>query len=154
MGKLHEWKAEISGRIQGIWKSRRGRTSTSCGGLSLFDLNHDIDQFVLITKVVQQLNCNLYLLVVYIVFLIFLNQIVNKQSSGVHHSEKMRPIKYFIWLLWLLETNAELTLESVNRKVNDLEVEMTALKVLNIKSYHKVDSKWAQNVHYMGTSVG
>ena len=76
---------------------------------------------------------NLYLFVVYVVFPIYLNQIVNNRSSGVYHSEKMRPIKYFIWLLWLFAVNAELTLESVNRKVNDLEVEVTALKVLHIK---------------------
>ena len=80
--------------------------------------------------------------------------VVNNCSSGVHHSKKMRPIKCFIWLLWLLVINAELTLESVNREVNDLEVEMTAVKVLNINGYHKVDSKQAQNVHNMGTSVG
>ena len=78
------------------------------------------------------------MLVVYIVFPIYLNQIVNNRSLGIHYSEKMRPIKCFIWLLWLLVINAELTLESVNRKVNDLEVEMTALKVFNIKGYHKV----------------
>ena len=87
------------------------------------------DQFIMISKI----HFNFYLLVVYVVFPIYFNQIVNKQSSGVHHSEKMRLIKFFIWLLWLLVTNAELTLESVNRKVNDLEVEMTALKVFHIK---------------------
>ena len=50
----------------------------------------------------------------------------------------MRPIRCFILLLRLLVINAELTLESVYQKVNDLEVEMTALKVFNIKGYHKV----------------
>ena len=41
----------------------------------------------------------------------------------------MRTIKFSIWLFWFLETNAELTLETVYNKVNDLEVEVTALKV-------------------------
>ena len=61
---------------------------------------------------------NFYLLVVYVVFPIYFNQIVNKQSSGVHHSEKMRLIKFFIWLLWLLVINAELTLESIYEKLS------------------------------------
>ena len=67
--------------------------------------------------------------VVYVVFPIYFEQIVNNRSWGVHHSEKMRPIKCFIWLLWLLVISAELTLESVYRKVNDLEDEVTTLKV-------------------------
>ena len=73
--------------------------------------------------------------VVYVVFPIYFEQIVNNRSSGIHQSEKMRPTKCFICLLWLLPTliNAELTLESVYQKVNDLEVEVTTLKVFNIK---------------------
>ena len=67
--------------------------------------------------------------VVYVVFPIYFEQIVNNRSLGVHHSEKMRPLKCFIWLLWLLVINAELTLESVYQKVNDLEDEVTTLKV-------------------------
>ena len=56
---------------------------------------------------------------------------VDNPSSGVYYSEKMNPTKCFIWLLWLLVANAELTLESVHQKVNDLEAEMTALKVID-----------------------
>lgn len=43
----------------------------------------------------------------------------------------MRRITFPIWLVWLIISaiNAELTLESVYQKVNDLEVEVTALKV-------------------------
>ena len=67
--------------------------------------------------------------VVYVVFPIYFEQIVNNRSLDVHSSEKMRPIKCFIWLLWLLVISAELTLESVYRKVNDLEDEVTTLKV-------------------------
>ena len=43
----------------------------------------------------------------------------------------MRTIRFSIWLFWFLETNAELTLETVYKKVNDLEVEVTALKVFD-----------------------
>ena len=53
-------------------------------------------------------------------------------------SEKMRRITFSIWLVWLIISaiNAELTLESVNQKVNDLEVEVTALKVnMTLKVY-------------------
>ena len=45
----------------------------------------------------------------------------------------MRAIIFSIWLPWLLETNAELTLESVHQMVNDLRVEMTSLKVFDYK---------------------
>ena len=72
-----------------------------------------------------------HLFVVYVVFPIYFDLKVNNRSSGVYHSEKMRPIRCFIWLLWLLIANAELTLESVYQKVNDLEAEMTALKVID-----------------------
>ena len=43
----------------------------------------------------------------------------------------MRRITFSSWLVWLTISaiNAELTLESVYQKVNDLEVEVTALKV-------------------------
>ena len=34
----------------------------------------------------------------------------------------MRKIKFLIWLLCFLGTNAQLTLETVHKKVNDLEV--------------------------------
>ena len=47
----------------------------------------------------------------------------------------MRRIIFSIWLFWFLETNAELTLESVYNKVNDLEVEVTALKVFDHRGY-------------------
>ena len=42
-------------------------------------------------------------------------------------------ITFSIWLVWLgiVKINAELTLESVYQKVNELEVEVTALKVYN-----------------------
>ena len=60
----------------------------------------------------------------------------------------MRRITFSIWLVWLLifDINAELTLESVNQKVNALEVEVTALKVYmtNIHDHihdHFFDSK-------------
>ena len=61
-------------------------------------------------------------------------QIVNKQlfsSRQVPVAEKMRKITFSIWLLWLIifDINGELTLESVAQKVNDMEVEVTALKV-------------------------
>ena len=47
----------------------------------------------------------------------------------------MRKITFSIWLLWLIifDINAQLTLESVAQKVNDLEVEVTALKVFKCK---------------------
>ena len=76
---------------------------------------------------------NLYLFVVYVVFPVYFDQKVNNRSSAVHHSEKMRPIKCFIWLLWLFAVNAELTLDSVYEKVTGLEVEVTALKVIQCK---------------------
>ena len=43
----------------------------------------------------------------------------------------MRRITFSIWLVWLTISvvNAELTLESVYQKVNELEVEVNALKV-------------------------
>ena len=43
----------------------------------------------------------------------------------------MRTITFSIWVLWLilLETNAELTLESINQRVLGLENEVAALKV-------------------------
>ena len=74
-----------------------------------------------------------YLCVYYIVLCtsIYFDQIVNNRSSGVNHSEKMRTIKFSIWLFWFLGTHAELTLEIVYQKVNDLEVEVTALKVFD-----------------------
>ena len=43
----------------------------------------------------------------------------------------MRTIRFSIWLFWFLGINAELTLETVYKKVNDLEVEVTALKVFD-----------------------
>ena len=45
----------------------------------------------------------------------------------------MRTITFSIWLLWLilLETNAELTLESINRRVTSLETEIADLKADN-----------------------
>ena len=48
----------------------------------------------------------------------------------------MRRITFSISLFWLVVSAiaAELTLESVNQKVNDLEVEVTALKVYDLKS--------------------
>ena len=52
------------------------------------------------------------------------------------HSEKMGRITFSIWLVWqtISAINAELTLESVYQKVNDLEVEVTVLKVnMNLK---------------------
>ena len=73
----------------------------------------------------------MYLFVVDIVFPIYFDQIVNNLSSDASHSEKMRTIRFSIWLFWFLETNAELTVETVNKRVNDLEVEMTALKVFD-----------------------
>ena len=47
----------------------------------------------------------------------------------------MRKITFSIWLLWLIifDINAQLTLESVAQRVNDLEVEVTALKVFKCK---------------------
>ena len=78
-------------------------------------------------------NLPFWLCVYYIVLCtyIYFDQIVNNRSSGVNHSEKMRTIRFSIWLFWFLETNAELTLETVYKKVNDLEVEVTALKVFD-----------------------
>ena len=73
----------------------------------------------------------MYLFVVDIVFPIYFDQIVNNRSSDASHSEKMRNIRFSIWLFWFLGTNAELTVETVNKRVNDLEVEMTALKVFD-----------------------
>ena len=73
----------------------------------------------------------MYLFVVDIVFPIYFDQIVNNRSSSVNYSEKMRIIRFSIWLFWFLGTNAELTVETVNKRVNDLEVEMTALKVFD-----------------------
>lgn len=72
----------------------------------------------------------MFLLVVCVVFIDF-DQIVSNRSSNVDHPEKMRTITFSHGLLWLtiLEVNAELSLESVYQKVNDLEVEMIALKV-------------------------
>ena len=59
---------------------------------------------------------------------------VNKRlfsSRQAPVAEKMRKITFSIWLLWLtiFDINGQLTLESVAQKVNDMEVEVTALKV-------------------------
>ena len=63
--------------------------------------------------------------------------IVNKRLSETH-SEKMRKITFSIWLVWqtISAINAELTLESVYQKVNDLEVEVTVLKVNMTRIVH------------------
>ena len=52
----------------------------------------------------------------------------SRQAPAV---QKMRKITFSIWLLWLIifDINGQLTLESVAQKVNDMEVEVTALKV-------------------------
>ena len=60
--------------------------------------------------------------------------LVNKRSFSFRQvpvAEKMRKITFSISLLWLIifDINGELTLESVARKVDDMEVEVTALKV-------------------------
>ena len=60
--------------------------------------------------------------------------LVNKglfSSRQAPVAQKMRKITFSIWLLWLIifDINGELTLESVARKVDDMEVEVTALKV-------------------------
>ena len=65
------------------------------------------------------------------VFTIYLRQKVIHFYSVVDHSEKMRAITLSNWLIWLVyaKINAQLTLESVYQKVNNLEVEMIVLKV-------------------------
>lgn len=65
------------------------------------------------------------------VFTIYLRQKVIHFYSVVFHSEKMRAITLSNWLIWLIyaKINAQLTLESVYQKVNNLEVEMIVLKV-------------------------
>ena len=83
----------------------------------------------------------MYLLFVYVVF-VYLNQIVPyPQGKFTSISEKMRTITFSNGLLWLslLGVNAELTLESVYQKVNDLEVEMNVLKVgwIKLRSHAK-----------------
>ena len=53
----------------------------------------------------------------------------------------MRRITFSIWLVLLVifDINAELTLESVNQKVNALEVEVTALKVYVTNMHGRID---------------
>ena len=66
------------------------------------------------------------------IFLFYFTWSNSKSALVINfHSEKMRRITFPIWLVWLIISaiNAELTLESVYQKVNDLEVEVTALKV-------------------------
>ena len=66
----------------------------------------------------------------------------------------MRRIKCFIWLLWLFAVNAELTLESVYEKVTGLEVEVTALKVIDCKMGFNVPCRFSQYFSHNGIKLG